>query len=200
METSKKAAESLLTSLKGIARACVDVDAHGRVQRVAITPADGMDDRSAQRNAQSALMAVLGQNVDINGIVIQGADDGVRASDTVVKAVAPALDGVLELHGARRGELNEAARVAFETLRTAQSNFNGFQFDGAELVKIAAHQYVVVAVRRATTEACYCGAAPVIDSVSTASARALMNAVGVAAMGAAAVELHALPMYDALKA
>ncbi|HUP88661.1 MAG TPA: hypothetical protein VM100_04910 [Longimicrobiales bacterium] len=197
METSKHAAESLLTSLRGIARACVDVDAHGRVQRVAITPADGTDDRSAQRNAQSALMAVLGQNVDINGIVIQGEGEGV--GEVVVRA-APIADGVLELHAGRRGELNEAARVAFETLRTAQANFHGFQFDGAELVKIAAHQYVVVAVSRATTDARYCGSAPVIDSVSTASARALMNAVGLAAMGAAAVELHALPGMDVKKA
>jgi hypothetical protein len=95
----------------------------------------------------------------------------------------------LRIPPVRNGELNVAARVAFDTLRMAQSSFNGFQFDGAELVRITGQQYVVVAVRHAASDAKYCGAAAVVESVSTASARALMNAVGTAAMGSSALAL-----------
>lgn len=195
-------AASLLASLKGIQGALVEADANGRLTRIEIVP-HGIDDRAALRNAQSALMAVLGITVDVASIAIvsdirQRAEQ--IAAANAVREVVPAPqpvaagedEGVLSLRipAVKNGELNVAASVAFDTLRAAQRSFQGFVFDGAELVRIAGHQYVVVAVRRAVTEARYCGAAPVIDSVSTASARALMNAVGTAAMGPAALELE----------
>ena len=200
---TKAAAEALLISIKGIARAHVDVDKAGRVARVYLVP-DGIDDRAAMRNAQSALMAVLGQSVDVNAMsiglpMVQAPVVAVPAEPLHIAAHDP---DVVELKtGAHRNELHEAARVAFDTLRAAQSSFHGFGFDGAELVRIGVHQYVVVAVRRASTDARYCGAAPVIDSVATESARALMNAVGVAAMGATHLELgDASIVYEQLKA
>jgi hypothetical protein len=151
----------------------------------------GIDERQAVRNAQSAIMAVLGHNVAPHSIIV--AASLAREASDVSRPVAVNEAGaqVFELKPlARRNELNEAAKVAFETLRAAQSDFHGFQFDGAELVRIGGHQYVVVAVKRAGSEARYCGAAPVIDSVSTASARALMNAVGVATIHATPHEMN----------
>jgi len=114
---------------------------------------------------------------------------------------ATAETGVVELFAhARKSELHEAARVAFDTLRAAQSSFHGYQFEGAELVRLSGHQYVVVALKRGN-DARYCGAAPVTDSVGGASARALMNAVGIAAMGATPFELHTSgEAYEALRA
>ena len=194
LETS---AVSLLTSLKGILDARVDVDARGRIVRIEVVP-QGIDDRAAARNAQSALMAVIGQNVDVNAIVIvnelsagAGAGDGASAGMGASAGASAGSAGVLELRipPVRNGELNVAARVAFDTLRMAQSSFHGFQFDGAELVRITGQQYVVVAVKTLAGGTRYCGAAPVEDSVSTASARALMNAVGTAAMGSSAMEI-----------
>lgn len=196
----------LLTSLKGVERARVEFDEAGAVAHVAIVP-HGIDDRAAMRNVQSALMAVMGISLDINAIAIVDAIDAPAAAAVLppaaefpvpaprAGAVAAATsedEGVLELRipPLRNGELNVAARVAFDTLRMAQSSFHGFQFDGAELVRIAGQQYVVVAVRHAASDAKYCGAAVVADSVSTASARALMNAVGTAAMGGSALGIE----------
>jgi hypothetical protein len=209
----EESAESLLTSLKGILDARVDVDAYGRVVRVEVVP-QGIDDRAAARNAQSALMAVLGQNVDVNRIVAVGAVSaraGAGASEgasvvgagVVVEREVEVPAGVLELKipPVRQGELNVAARVAFDTLRAAQSSFHGFQFDGAELVRINGYQYVVVAVKSLANESKYCGASPVLESVSTASARALMNAVGTAAMGGSAMDIgFGAPEYGVLEA
>src|SRR5512146_218051 len=135
---TKTAAEALLKSVKGIGRAHVDVNAAGWITRVYVVP-DGVDDRGALRNAQSALMAVLGQNVDVNAMVV-----GDPLPDVTIALAPPGTEtqplsdpAVVELKSAvRKSELNEAARVAFDTLRAAQSNFHGFQFDGAELVRI----------------------------------------------------------------
>ncbi|HEX6560324.1 MAG TPA: hypothetical protein VF021_12700 [Longimicrobiales bacterium] len=189
---TRNAAEALLASVKGIARAQVQADARGRVIRVHIVP-DGVDDRTAARNAQSALHAVLGQSLDVNAIAIGlPADVALPVVPATPEAAFAERDpDIVDMRaGARRGELQEAARVAFDTLRAAQSSFHGFHFDGAELVRIGATQYVAVAVRRSANDARYCGAAPVVDSVATASARALMNAVGVAAMATTRIELH----------
>ena len=194
-QQTKTVAEALLASLKGIARARVDVDATGRIVGVCVAP-DGIDDRAAMRNAQSALMAVLGISVDVNTIAIAAADARPVAPVAPREEERADPDVVALRPAARHNELNEAAQVAFDTLRAAQANFHGFQFDGAELVRINAHQYVLVAVRRASTDARYCGAAPVIDSVGTASARALMNAVGVAAMGSTPPEIRAHEEYE----
>jgi hypothetical protein len=186
----EQGAARLLKSLKGVADARVEVGADGDILRIHLVPA-GIDERQAVRNAQSAIMAVLGHNVAPHAIIVAASLAG-EASD-VSRPVAVNEPGaqVFELKPlARRNELNEAAKVAFETLRAAQSDFHGFQFDGAELVRIGGHQYVVVAVKRAGSEARYCGAAPVIDSVSTASARALMNAVGVATIHATPHEMN----------
>lgn len=181
-------AAALLVSLKGIDHAHVECDAHGRIARVEIVPA-GIDDRAAMRNAQSALMAVLGQAIDVNAIAIATAARP-RAEEKQAEAVA--APGVLELKipPVKHGELNVAAKVAFETLRAAQASFHGFQFDGAELVRISNAQYVVVALKRGSGDGRFCGAAPVQESVSTASARALMNAVGAAAMSSDAADLE----------
>lgn len=203
----EESAESLLTSLKGILDARVEVDAHGKVVRVEVVP-QGIDDRAASRNAQSALMAVLGQNVDVNRIVAVSSvsvDAGARADVAGVGVVreveVPAVVLELKIPPVRNGELNVAARVAFETLRAAQSSFHGFQFDGAELVRINGHQYVMVAVKSVASETRYCGASPVLESVSTASARALMNAVGTAAMGGSAMDIgFGAPEYGVLEA
>jgi hypothetical protein len=197
----EQSAVRLLTSLKGVAEARVAFDDAGQVARIAIVP-HATDDRSAMRNVQSALMAVMGLSLDINAIAIVDGVDGLDGFDAAAAATHPAPapepqpaaqgdEGVLELRipPVRNGELNVAARVAFDTLRMAQSSFNGFQFDGAELVRITGQQYVVVAVRHAASDAKYCGAAAVVESVSTASARALMNAVGTAAMGSSALAL-----------
>ena len=207
-------AASLLVSLKGIERAHVECDAYARITRVEIVPSS-IEDRAAARNAQSALMAVLGQQVDVNAIVCVSAVQPRAAEPAVTQKLEAATvinttmqpmplvqDGVLELKipAVKHGELNVAAKVAFDTLRAAQQSFHGFQFDGAELVRISGEQYVVVALRR-NGEMKYCGAAPVLESVSTASARALMNAVGVAAMSGSDV-LREVEMdeYRALKA
>jgi len=189
-------AEQLLQSLKGIQAAHVDVDTRGRITRVELSPA-GVDDRAAMRNAQSALMAVLGQNIDVNVMAIANARASATASASansgplVEPVPARAVESnVVELFSAARpSELHEAARVAFETLRAAQSSFHGYQLEGAELVRMSGHQYVVVALKRGSDLRC-CGAAPVTDSVGSASARALMNAVGVAALGTTPFELH----------
>lgn len=204
LETS---AASLLTSLKGILDARVDVDARGRITRIEVVP-QGIDDRAAARNAQSAVMAVIGQNVDVNSIVVVGAIVPSEKVATATVADAPvtasaSTAGVIELKipPVKNGELNVAARVAFDTLRMAQSSFHGFQFDGAELVRITGQQYVVVAVKTLAGGTRYCGAAPVSESVSTASARALMNAVGAAAMGSSAMEIgFESPEYGVLEA
>ncbi len=193
-------AESLIKSLKGVRDARVHADASGRVTHIALVTTDG-DERAATRNVQSALFAALGIHVDAG--TLQFEHNLARAeAPTPVLSIAPQPQKrrddeiaeqlgaqVLEISGAvRKADLNGAARAAFDTLRAAQSSFHGFVFDGAELVTINGSQYIVVAVRRSTTEARYCGAAPVIDSVSTASARALMNAVGVAAMASPAFD------------
>ena len=205
LETS---AASLLTSLKGILDARVDVDARGRITRIEVVP-QGIDDRAAARNAQSAVMAVIGQNVDVNSIVVVGEivlSESAAATASVVDAPvtsSASTAGVIELKipPVKNGELNVAARVAFDTLRMAQSSFHGFQFDGAELVRITGQQYVVVAVKTLAGGSQYCGAAPVNDSVSTASARALMNAVGAAAMGSSAMDIgFESPGYGVLEA
>ena len=202
-------AETLLASLKGITSARVQLDASGKIARINVT-SPGVDERQATRNVQSALFAALGISLEPGmlqfsaeeKLEVQQAAAAPKATQPVVQfmTAAPMLtmpvmendSQVLEFtNGVKRADLNVAARVAFDTLRAAQSSFHGFVFDGAELVKINGGQYVVVAVSRSTTEARYCGAAPVIDSVSTASARALMNAVGMAAMGAPAFEFVA---------
>lgn len=178
-------ATQLLKSLKGIANARVQVDARGRIERVYLEPV-GIDDRQAMRNAQSALMAVLGQNIDVNTMVI---GDVVPVMAPVTGPVT-ADENVVDLFGgSRKSDLHEAARVAFDTLRAAQSSFHGYQFDGAELVRISGQQYVVVSLKRGVGDTRFGGAAPVTDTVAHASARALMNAVGVAAMGATHMEL-----------
>lgn len=182
-------AAALLKSLKGVADARVDVSAAGSIVRVHLVPA-GIDDRQVMRNAQSALMAVLGQNVDVNAMVVSVSLPPAADADATPAAAGESAQ-VFELKPpARRNDLNEAAKVAFETLRAAQADFHGFQFDGAELVRIGGYQYVVVAVKRAASEARFCGAAPVLESVPVASARALMNAVGVAALHGGLREVH----------
>ena len=188
-ELEQRAAK-LLKSLKGVADARVEVGAAGAITCVHLVPA-GIDERQAVRNAQSAIMAVLGQNVAPHSFFVAALLGGVTETAAQPVVASEAAVQVFELKPpARRNELNEAARVAFETLRAAQANFHGFHFDGAELVRIGGHQYVVVAVKRAGSEARYCGAAPVIGSVGAASARALMNSVGVAAMHASPHEMH----------
>ncbi len=188
VETVAVQAESLIRSLKGVRDARVQLDAQGRITRIDVVTSDG-DERSAVRNVQSAMFAALGVHVDPAQLHFGGDKPVVLPVPPRSKQpFAPEELGaqVLEISGpARKADLNVAARTAFDTLRAAQSSFHGFVFDGAEVVTINESQYIVVAVRRATTEARYCGAAPIIDSVSTASARALMNAVGVAAMGGA---------------
>lgn len=166
-------AVQLLESLKGIASARVQVDARERITHVYVQPI-GIDERQAARNAQSAIYAVLGQSLDINCF---------SASEEAAFSVRASEPNVVEFAGAaHRSELHEAARVAFDTLRAAQSGFHGYQFDGAELVKINGTQYVVVALKRSGGSERYSGAAPVVNGVGSASARALMNAVSVAAM------------------
>ena len=216
-------AETLIRSLKGVQDARVHADADGRIARIVVS-CPGVDDRTAMRNVQSALFAVLGVSLAPGMLQISApwarsskAEDAERAETSrtpqqiaTQKVVAmmqqPISDAVVDTQvvdfgsASKRADLNVAARVAFDTLRAAQSSFHGFLFDGAELVKISGSQYVVVAVRRSTTEARYCGAAPVIDSVSTASARALMNAVGLAAMGSPAVEFAAGHTMESLEA
>jgi hypothetical protein len=188
VESVVSQAESLIKSLRGVRGAQVQADATGRITRIDVVTGDG-DDRSAVRNVQSAMFAALGVQVD--PAVMHFSRDGepvVIMAPARSKQTEPEskVAQVLEISGmARKADLNVAARAAFDTLRAAQSSFHGFAFDGAEVVTINEQQYIVVAVRRAATEARYCGAAPIIDSVSTASARALMNAVGIAAMGGA---------------
>lgn len=210
--------ESLLRSLKGIQSARVHLNAAGEISHIQIM-SPGIDERSATRNVQSALFAALGVTLQPGllrftsaaieqAAVSQREAAPVAASLALVTEPAPATEiamgedgSILEIGGAaKRADLNVAARVAFDTLRAAQSSFHGFLFDGAELVRISGSQYVVVAVRRSTTEARYCGAAPVIDSVSTASARALMNAVGIAAMGTPALEIAGMQRLGVLEA
>jgi hypothetical protein len=181
-------AETLLRALKGVQDARVQVDATGRLARIVVMcpPAD---ERTTSRNVQTALFAVLGVAVDPGVLVFNAAAQAKPAPVAASAPVAPqpaADPQVLDIGmAARKSDLNDAARVAFDTLRAAQSNFHGFVFEGAELVRINGMQYVVVSVHRQGADARYCGAAPVIDSVNAASARALMNAVGVAAMGSA---------------
>lgn len=187
-------AAQLLTSLKGIEHARVECDAHGHVARVEIVP-QGVDDRAAMRNVQSALMAVLGQAVDINAIAIASAAKVAQSKiETFMPPEKPLVDqpGVIELKipAVKSAELNVAAKAAFEALRAAQASFHGFQFDGAELVRINGNQFVCVSLKRGSGEGRYCGAAPVVESVSGASARALMNAVGAAAMSGSALDLE----------
>ena len=190
--------ESLIKSLKGVRDARVLTDGDGRILRIDIVSTE-KDERAVTRNVLSALFAVHGMTVGAGALHFRPAleqQDDVRPARVTTVPLPPAVERptaqVLEISGpARKADLNVAARAAFDTLRAAQSSFHGFVFDGAELVTIAATQYVVVAVKRATTAARYCGAAPVIDSVSTASARALMNAVGVAAMATPAFEAAA---------
>ena len=212
-------AESLLRSLKGIQSARVHINAAGEISHIDIK-CPGIDDRSATRNVQSALFAALGLTLQPGMLrfISTAVEEAMAARHREVAVAAAPLalvsearpaveaatndDGsILEIGGAaKRADLNVAARVAFDTLRAAQSSFHGFLFDGAELVRISGSQYVVVAVRRSTTEARYCGAAPVIDSVSTASARALMNAVGIAAMGTPAFEIAGMQQLGVLEA
>ena len=188
VESVVSQAESLIRSLRGVRDARVQTDAAGRITRIDLVAGDG-DERSAVRNVQSALFAVLGVQVDPAAMHFNRQEQpAIVLAPQRVTPAEPENPGaqVLEISGpARKADLNMAARAAFDMLRAAQSSFHGFAFDGAELVTINTSQYIVVAVRRAATEARYCGAAPIIDSVSTASARALMNAVGVAAMGGA---------------
>ena len=188
VESVTSQAESLIKSLRGVRDARVQADATGRITRIEVVTGEG-DDRSAVRNVQSAMFAVLGVQVDPAVMhFARGGEPVVIMAPARSKQTEPENRSaqVLEISGAaRKADLNVAARAAFDTLRAAQSSFHGFAFDGAEVVTINEQQYIVVAVRRAATEARYCGAAPIIDSVSTASARALMNAVGIAAMGGA---------------
>jgi hypothetical protein len=192
-------AESLLKSLKGVRDARVEVDARGRITRIAVVASDA-DQRAVTRNVHSAMMAALGVSLNAGLLEFRTTIDEPVAPLNVAHMLPPMRTltaqpetrsaQVLEISGmARKTDLNSAARTAFDTLRAAQSSFHSFVFDGAELVSISGAQYVVVAVKRTATEARYCGAAPIIDSVNTASARALMNAVGVAAMGSSAFEL-----------
>ena len=177
MDEVRETARRLLESVKGIERARVEVDERGRITSVSLVP-KGADDRSAMRNAQSALMAVLGQSLDINCFAIVSQ----VLEPVVVKEALPA--NVVEI----RSPVREAARVAFDTLRAAQDSFHGFQFEGAELVSIATQQYVVVAVRRG--EFRFSGSAPVLTTVGRASARAILHAVSVAAMDATHLDLN----------
>ena len=200
-------AESLIKSLKGVRDARVHMNADESLERIDLVCAPG-EERAAARNVHSALIAVLGITLQpgmLNFPTSLPQDAPVRQLVTYAtpelplpKATLPMEERhpqVLEISGAaRRTDLNVAARTAFDTLRAAQSSFHGFVFDGAEVVTISGAQYIVVAVKRSTTEARYCGAAPIIDSVSTASARALMNAVGVAAMATPAFELEAVTL------
>ncbi|HEY0808579.1 MAG TPA: hypothetical protein VGD49_00400 [Longimicrobiales bacterium] len=187
-------AESLLRSLKGVQDARVHIGADGRIARIVVI-CPKADERTAARNVHSALFAVLGMTLE-PGVLFMNPTSPVQpaAAPRVVSAPVVSHPSVTDAQvvdigvAARRTDLNEAARVAFDTLRAAQSSFHGFVFDGAELVRINGAQFVVVSVHRKSTDARYCGAAPVIDSVSTASARALMNAVGLAAMGSAAAD------------
>ena len=178
-------AETLLRSLKGVQDARVQVDATGRLARIVVMCPQA-DERTTSRNVQTALFAVLGVAVD-PGVLVFNAVTKAEVKPAAQMVPPAALDPQVVDIGvaARRSDLNDAARVAFDTLRAAQSSFHGFVFEGAELVRINGAQYVVVAVHRQSADARYCGAAPVIDSVGSASARALMNAVGVAAMGSA---------------
>jgi hypothetical protein len=200
----ERQAESLIKSLKGVRDARVHMNADASIARIDLVCAAG-DERVAARNVHSALIAVLGITLQPGMLNFPTSLPKVDApAAQLVTYTTPELPlpkamipterhpQVLEISGAaRRTDLNVAARTAFDTLRAAQSSFHGFVFDGAEVVTISGAQYIVVAVSRTTTEARYCGAAPIIDSVSTASARALMNAVGVAAMGAPALEFAA---------
>jgi hypothetical protein len=176
-EQVREVAHRLLESLKGIERARVQVDERGMIVGVELLP-KGIDDRAAMRNAQSALMAVLGQNVDINAMAITPV---LPVSDAPVKNVVE-----FKSH-APKASLTEAARAAFDMLRAAQSSFHGFQFEGAELVGINGQQYVVVALRRGEFK--FSGSAPVLRSVGNASARAMLHAVSVAAMDATHLDL-----------
>jgi hypothetical protein len=179
-------AESLLESIKGIARARVSADDSGRIVSVWLEPA-GIDERAAIRNAQSALMAVMGAQLSPDVFTVAGSETNAPAAAATKPVVAP---GIVSIKGGR-GELHEAARAAFDALRAAQSGLHAFQFDGAELVRINARQYVVVVVRHAGNDVRHCGSAPVSDSVATASARALMHAVSLAAMTASTEEAGA---------
>lgn len=193
-------AESLIRSLKGVRDARVLADAQGNLLRVDIVSSDA-DERAVTRNVQSALFAALGITLPAGVLHFRRALQQDEPAAPVVTPPPPAREAdalenlgarVLEMSGAaRRVDLNVAAQAAFDTLCAAQSSFHGFRFDGAELVTIGGNQYVVVAVNRTSTDARYCGAAPVIESVSTASARALMNAVGVAAMASPAFDFGA---------
>lgn len=211
--------EVLLRSLKGVLDARVVADAEDRITRIIVRAARA-EEKDVQRNVQSALMAVLGIRLEPGVLLFDGdAQQPVRLmspAQTHVPAQAPVSTAiktaaiptvtqspqdaaeqqrsaqVLDIAATgRRADLNEAARAAFDTLRNAQSVFHGFVFDGAELVSINTGLYVVVAIRRAATDARYCGAAPVVGAMATAAARALMNAVGIAAMGTPALELSA---------
>ena len=193
-------AESLLRSLKGVQDARVHVDADGRIVRIVVN-CPKADERTAARNVHSALFAALGITLE-PGVLFMNPTSSAQpaAAPRVVSAPVVSHHSVTDAQvvdigvAARRTDLNVAARTAFDTLRAAQSSFHGFVFDGAEVVTISGAQYIVVAVKRSTTEARYCGAAPIIDSVSTASARALMNAVGVAAKATPAFELDAVTL------
>jgi hypothetical protein len=75
----EQSAVRLLTSLKGVAQARVAFDDAGQVARIAIVP-HATDDRSAMRNVQSALMAVMGVSLDINAIAIVDGFDAAAAA------------------------------------------------------------------------------------------------------------------------
>lgn len=200
-------AESLLKSLKGVRDARVYAGVGGRITRVEVE-CDASEQREVQRNVKSALMAMLGVRLEPGMLFFDVAQKPPVRLVEIEPEPAPAVPGperedeapapvqergaqVLEIAATgRRADLNEAARAAFDTLRNAQSIFHGFVFDGAELVTINGNQYIVVAVRRAATDARYCGAAPVVTAIGTASARALMNAVGMAAMGSPSLEFE----------
>ena len=205
-------AESLIKSLKGVRDARVHADADGSITRVDLVCVPG-EERAAGRNVHSAMIAVFGitlpigslnfptslkQDAPIAQLVTYAPPQMAKMAPAEVETKHPQ---VFEITGAaRKADLNVAARTAFDTLRAAQSSFHGFVFDGAELLTISGAQYIVVAVKRSTTEARYCGAAPVIDSMATASARALMNAVGVAAMATPVFELEEQMPFEMLKA
>ena len=173
----REGARRLLESVKGIERARVEVDERGKITSVALQP-KGVDDRAAMRNAQSALMAVLGQTVDINCFAVVS---HVVDAPVMVKEALPS--NVVEM----KSPVRDAARVAFDTLRAAQAGFHGFHFDGAELVTISGQQFVVVAVRRGGFV--FSGSAPVLSTVGRASARAILHAASVAAMDATHLDL-----------
>jgi hypothetical protein len=205
-------ATTLIKSLKGVRDARVHADAGGAITRIDLVCVPG-EERAAGRNVHSAMMAVFGiilppgtlnfptslkQDAPVAQLVTYAPPQVEKLPPREMEEKHPQ---VLEITGpARRADLNVAARTAFDTLRAAQASFHGFIFDGAELVMISEAQYIVVAVKRTTTDARYCGAAPVIDSMSTASARALMNAVGVAAMATPVFELEEQMPFEMLKA